>query len=620
MSGHFLSDATPGRNVTGSPHALRTELVRLLTVSPGATVRELAQRLRSQGLSVTRYDINSRLYSDRGLFRRDGVTPPTWHIVPGAALSSIPDIVLRQELVLALTLHPGATARELVGHLRMSGPQVTKTTVNRKLYAGRELFWNNGATPPRWQVMSGLALAPVPQMIPSPKPLDDRFALYAWQAEALTAWRDRGRKGVVEAVTGTGKTMVGLAAAWEELQHGGRVEVLVPSIELLNQWAELVKEYFPQHRLGLLGGGNHDRLSKVDVLVAVVNSARTVQADAGGRHALLVADECHRYASERNSEALDETYFEARLGLSATYGRTDDRHLDVLDPFFGGTCFELDYSRAIADEVTAHFKVALVGVRFNEDEKLEYEEVDERARRLRRWLINHAEVSEEPFGAFMADVSRLAEGGQGEATGKARMYLNAFSRRRQILADTSAKLDLLDELAPAVRYSERVIVFTERKKAAEQAAATLNWQGIRAGAVHSGLPTDTRRDLLSQFAQGRLTVLCAPKILDEGIDVPAADLGIILSASQSRRQMIQRMGRVLRRKSDGRFARFVIAYVEGTSEDPKKGAHGAFLEEITAVADHVCDFGAIEMGDEACEYLNEYVWKRPIPQPRMAPR
>jgi superfamily II DNA or RNA helicase len=291
----------------------------------------------------------------------------------------------------------------------------------------------------------------------------------------------------------------------------------------------------------------------------------------------------------------------------------------VLGAFFGDTCFELNYARAISDEVTAHFKVALVGVRFSEEEQAEYEDADGRARRLRSWLINNAGVAKGPFRVFMADVSRLAEGGHEEETGRARAYLNAFSRRRQILADTSAKLDLLDELAPAVRASERVIVFTERQEAAEEAAATLSWQGIRAGAVHSGLPIDTRRDLMSQFAQGSLAVLCAPRILDEGVDVPAVDLGIIMAASQSRRQMVQRMGRVLRRKSDGRYARFVIAYVVGTSEDPGEGAHGAFLEDITEVADDVVDFGTIENGDGVCEYLNDYIWNGPIPQPRMAP-
>lgn len=598
---------------------IQIELVRILTASPGVTAPELVRLLRSQGLSVDKYMVNQQLYRNPGLFQKDSAKRPTWDIVPGAALSSIPNTLLRQELVRALTLHPNSTAPELVQHIESRELDVAKTRVNSVLYSNRDIFWNDGGTPPRWQIMSGIALAPISQLQRPHESLVGPFNLYAWQHEALAAWRDEGRQGVIEAVTGAGKTLVGLAAAWGELQEGGKVQVLVPSIELLNQWAELVREQFPRHRMGLMGGGFHDHLSDVDILVTVVNSARNLPANADGRRALLVADECHRYASERNAGALDGSCFEARLGLSATYERSDDRHLDILDPFFGGTCYRLDYAHAIADEVTAHFRVALIGVRFCVEEEFEYEQVNERVRRLRSWLLNNTDAREEPFAVFMTDVSSLAEGGEGEATGKARAYLNAFSRRRQILAETDAKHELLNELAPAIRAAERVLVFTERQGAAEEAAATLSGQGIRAGAVHSGIATETRRALLAQFAQGSLSALCAPRVLDEGVDVPAADLGIILAASHSRRQMVQRMGRILRRKSDGRYARFVIAYVVGTSEDPDEGAHGAFLDDITDVADHVIDFGAIETGNEVCDYLNNYLWKGPIPQPRMAP-
>jgi superfamily II DNA or RNA helicase len=86
-------------------------------------------------------------------------------------------------------------------------------------------------------------------------------------------------------------------------------------------------------------------------------------------------------------------------------------------------------------------------------------------------------------------------------------------------------------------------------------------------------------------------------VLDEGIDVPAADLAVILAASRSRRQMVQRMGRVLRRKPDGRLARFVVVSVEGTVEDPAHGAHANFLDEITTVADSLRSFPAGSVAD-----------------------
>ena len=218
----------------------------------------------------------------------------------------------------------------------------------------------------------------------------------------------------------------------------------------------------------------------------------------------------------------------------------------------------------------------------------------------------------------MADVARLADGGHGEETSRARGYLTAFSRRRQILADSTAKLELLKKLEPAVRAADRTIVFTERQESAEQAAETFMVQGLRAGAIHSGINSDTRRIVLSQFAQGALSVICAPRILDGGIDVPAADFAIILAASQSRRQMVQRMGRVLRRKSDGRYARFVIAYVIGTSEDSALGAYGTFLEDIEEVAHDRRDFNINDSQQKICEFLNGFAWKGPVPRPRMA--
>ena len=311
----------------------------------------------------------------------------------GVALSLIPDFVLRQELIRLSTLHPNSTARELAGHLGTSGLEITKSSVNSVLYSGRDVFWNDAAAPPRWQVLSESVLPPATKVPWSTNNTDNPFTLYAWQAEALTAWRAQDSRGVVEAVTGAGKTRVGLVAAWEELQNGGVVEVLVPSIELLNQWAQLVRDNFPNYKMGLLGSGEHDQLSEVDILIAVINSARNAKPYRGGRHALLIVDECHRYASEHTAECLDDVGFNSRLGLSATYERSDEGHLTVLDPFFEGTCFELDYARAIADEVTAHFNVALIGVRFNEEERDEYVEADERLQhpvppgrpQLKRW-------------------------------------------------------------------------------------------------------------------------------------------------------------------------------------------------------------------------------------------
>lgn len=133
----------------------------------------------------------------------------------------------------------------------------------------------------------------------------------------------------MEAVTGTGKTMVGVAAVLKELARRGQVLVLVPTVELQHQWVAQIEPRVPAgRRVGRLGAGADDTLLTCGVPVAVVNSARSADVRLIRPGGLLVADECHRYGSAANQLALDPR-FRRRLGLSATYARDD--HGDLCD-------------------------------------------------------------------------------------------------------------------------------------------------------------------------------------------------------------------------------------------------------------------------------------------------
>ena len=68
--------------------------------------------------------------------------------------------------------------------------------------------------------------------------------------------------------------------------------------------------------------------------------------------------------------------------------------------------------------------------------------------------------------------------------------------------------------------------------------------------------------------------------------MPDANLGIVMSASRTRRQMIQRMGRILRRKRPGVAARFVIMFAKDTLEDPaNRIERDGFLDEIERISE-----------------------------------
>lgn len=526
-----------------------------------------------------------------------------------------------------LAERPGLNAKQLVAGLLTVGLTVNRTAVNSVLYSD-PVFRNDGTTPPRWRLATEAATAPAAAPVPAATPVPAGstpttkaastrgLRLYGWQEDALAAWRDQGEHGVVEAVTGTGKTMVGIAAALDTLRCRQKVCVLVPTRELMAQWvAQLRKQVPPHTRIGKLGDGHNDTLRTCDVLVAIVNSARDRDLHVPHGRGLLVADECHRYGSEANKEALDER-FGRRLGLSATYARSDDGHIAWLDPFFGGTCYRMDYRCALADEVTAHFNVALIGCRFAPQEREQYEAFSRTAAKMRATLINAFGVPAEPIGEFMKAVNELSEGGPGSR--EARRYLTAFSGKKKLLAETPSKAHALAQLAGAVQQADRTLVFTQTIEAAEAAADVLHSHGVTVEAVHSQLDPDSRRDCLRDFGSGELQAIVAPQILDEGVDVPAADLAVIVAASRTRRQMIQRMGRVLRRKADNRLARFAVLYVEGTTEDPSQGAHEDFLEEVTQVADMVQVFPAGSSAVAISAFLNNTLPAAPPGQPRWA--
>ncbi len=435
------------------------------------------------------------------------------------------------------------------------------------------------------------------------------FELRAWQQEAFDRWVAAGRRGVVEAVTGTGKTAVGITAAADAVDRGRTVLVVVPGVALLEQWYQAIRRAVPKARVGRRGAGVTDSFAGVDILVSTIQSAIGTGAPKPDGQALLVADEVHRYGASSFSRLLSDTFGE-RLGLTATFERNDNGVQEHLLPYFETLIPGCDYPRGHTDGILAPVRVMLVSVPFTPEEQVEYDELDETVTKERLALTRKYGCREEPFGEFMRDVMTLSEGGADRATWSARRYLKAFSRRRAILAESQGKLDTLREIGSVLSTGGRSIVFSETKESAKMAAEALLEQGVVAAPYTSDLSTGDRAELLGLFKEGIMTTLAAPRVLDEGVDVPEADVGIILASSRTRRQMIQRMGRIIRPKSDGRHASFLVLYIGESSEDPGRGAHGTFLEQLTTIASDLVD---VDAGD-APGLLADWLSRAPAEQ------
>lgn len=349
---------------------------------------------------------------------------------------------------------------------------------------------------------------------------NERTDLRAWQAEALAAWRNNDDRGIVEVVTGGGKTTFALAAAsaWLEDNKSSRVLIVVPTTALQDQWfVNLSLDLrVPLSEISVWPE-RQDPTRKFHIMVVNTARAKASEISRSGS-TLLIADECHRYASEQNARSL-ESNWSATIGLTATAERDyDDGLVQVLIPNLGPVIYRYSLAQAIADGVVVPFN--LVNVRVS---------------------LTHSELSEyQSLSRAMA----VAFGQGDEERGKI-----LAMRRSAVSQKASSRLLATVRVAETLRGT-RTIVFHEDIAHANAIVQALRARKHRVVAYHSRIGTDIRRDNLRMFRLGMIDVLVCCRALDEGLDVPEAEAAIIAASTRSNRQRIQRLGRVLRNSKD----------------------------------------------------------------------
>lgn len=414
---------------------------------------------------------------------------------------------------------------------------------------------------------------------------------HKWQEDALNEWWDRDHVGIVEAVTGTGKSILGALAISKTLRNGGNAIVAVPSLILLEQWTDAINNLLPNAIVRQHGNGQKvSDSTRVNVIIASFETLRRNPIQVRGLWLLLV-DEVHKIGAEKSSEIL-RTEFERRLGLTATLDRRDDGVEKHIEPFFTGKTgvariFDYDFSQAKKDGVISPFKIAFVGVDLSGEERSSYERYSEEMSKSQLTLVSRYNFPE-PWDQFFAEACSWAESNEyhGELTELSRLYVKCWSDRKRLLAEAKAKFDFLSSLAPMAEKFPPTVIFAEMVEATSRAVAALG-TNVRTEMLTSETKTQERKQIIRDFEYGRVKVIAGPRVLDEGLDVPGAGLGIVVAASKTKRQMIQRMGRIVRKKSDGKVAKLMIFYVKGTPEDPTVGGQDSFLDVVIDPAESI---------------------------------
>jgi len=366
-----------------------------------------------------------------------------------------------------------------------------------------------------------------------------------YQQAALDAWVNHDRRGSVVLPTGSGKTFLGLQAIADA---GVGALVVTPTIDLMNQWhATLTNAFGDQltEDVGVLGGGSHDISA---VTVTTYDSAYRYIDEYGDQFGLLITDETHHLAAETYLQIPEMTIAPYRLGLTATYERADGREALLEDRM--GPVVHQEAVDELAGEFLSEYETIQMSVELTADERSEY---DEEYQIYRDYVDTHDFDlwKEQGYAEFLKRTSYDPQG---------RRALIAKQRAERIARTAEKKLDTLDNLLKR-HYDDRVIVFT----ANNDFAYDISKEFILPCITHQ---TDTaeRTEILERFRSGGYSMLATSQVLDEGIDVPAANVGIILSGSASKRQYAQRLGRILRPTDDRQPARLYELIATDTME------------------------------------------------------
>ncbi|HEY0739434.1 MAG TPA: DEAD/DEAH box helicase [Herpetosiphonaceae bacterium] len=355
-----------------------------------------------------------------------------------------------------------------------------------------------------------------------------QFEPRPYQAEAIESWLKHEGRGVVVLPTGAGKTVVALMAL---ARLKLRTLIVVPTIELLYQWRDAVVErlQIPKRSVGVVGDGHKEWRPITVITYASAAMPNAPLNDIG----LLICDEAHHLPSPSYATIATRSNAPYRLGLTATPDRADGEH-NALGELIGPLVYSRSPADLSAEGHIAQYVEKRVFVSLTDEESLRYEALMGEW----KWFLSSKRHVLAKGGDFFGELIR-----RSATDPQARRALQAHHQARMIALNAEAKLHEVERLLGEHR-DDKVIVFSEYNALVDTISQRLAMPSITYKTA-----ADERKGILQGFRDGSYSKLVTGRVLNEGVDVPDANVAIVVSGSSTTREYIQRLGRVIRPKA-----------------------------------------------------------------------
>lgn len=392
----------------------------------------------------------------------------------------------------------------------------------------------------------------ISEIVPNLKPKEDEShetrRLFGYQEEAIRHWFTNKYSSVFEMATGTGKTFTTSHALKKFSEKNGylRAVIVVPLTTLTLQWQAEMQKILPGYRIINTSTDNNWRQILHSLAISkllngqsenfiIVTSYKMFPTESFleaitkiADDYVLVADEMHNLVTDRCIDAVQKEVFKFKLGLSATPTRLwKPEESAYISRVFGDNSFTYD----LRDAIEAKFLVP-----YNYHPVLTYMDPEE--------YEEYVELSK-----TIARLYALSEG-KGDKT----LLNSKLIARARLKKNASSKIPILSKLIKSMNSSNKLhhaLIYVDNEDFLSELQNMLSENNIITTKFVGNTPLDERVKIIKNLRDQSIKAIVAIKCLDEGVDIPSAQLAFFLSNNTDPREYVQRLGRVLRRDDEG---------------------------------------------------------------------